>query len=295
MRYLDHLKIDTHKIFRSLGINPAILKSPDARIPFKTYIAIEEEAARISDDPYFGLHMGEYIEPGHYSIIGYMMMNSRNLREASEKSSRYYKIIGNLISSRIRIGLKTVKIIFTVPKHAPKISRHCFESVASSMITLCRNLTGQRINPRKVGFAHEAPGSIAEYKRVFSSPVLFNQKYNYVIVDISIGNIPVLQPNPRLLEYFENYAKEFLAEIEHDSNTTCDVIKLILEHLDSKRLNIKTVAREMAVSVRTLQNRLKSEGIVFRELLEQTREQLAKKYLRENYSIEEITYMLGYA
>ncbi len=77
--------------------------------------------------------------------------------------------------------------------------------------------------------------------------------------------------------------------------TTRNVIRIILAHLDSKKLNINTVAREMSMSVRTLQNRLKSESIVFRELLEQTREQLAKKYLRENYSIEEITYMLGYA
>jgi len=204
MCYLDFLKIDTAKLFRSLDLNSAILKSPDARIPFETYIAIEDEAARISGDPCFGLHMGQYIEPGHYSIIGYMMMNSRNLKQAFERSARYNKIIGTLISSKIRIGLKTVKVIFTVPKNAPKMSRHCFESVASSMITLIRNLTGQRVNPREVGFAHEAPESTAEYTRVFASPVLFKQKHNYVVVDMSIGNIPVLQPNPRLLEYFEN-------------------------------------------------------------------------------------------
>jgi len=49
------------------------------------------------------------------------------------------------------------------------------------------------------------------------------------------------------------------------------------------------------MSVRTLQNHLKSEGVVFRELLENTRERLAKKYLRENYTVEDITYLLGFS
>ena len=51
----------------------------------------------------------------------------------------------------------------------------------------------------------------------------------------------------------------------------------------------------MALSTRTLQNRLKDEGKVFSKLLKNTREKLAKKYLRENYSVEDITYLLGFS
>jgi AraC-like DNA-binding protein len=51
----------------------------------------------------------------------------------------------------------------------------------------------------------------------------------------------------------------------------------------------------MSMSVRTLKNRLREEGAVFRDLLEDAREQLAKGYLKESYSVEEISYILGYA
>jgi AraC-like DNA-binding protein len=40
---------------------------------------------------------------------------------------------------------------------------------------------------------------------------------------------------------------------------------------------------------------LRNEGTEFNILLRQTREQLAKKYLLENYSIEDITYLLGFS
>lgn len=73
------------------------------------------------------------------------------------------------------------------------------------------------------------------------------------------------------------------------------VTKIILSRLDDEDLSIKKVAKEMLVSVRTLQNRLEDEGIVFSDLLRDIREKLAKKYLRENYTVEQITYLLGFS
>ncbi|MFW5802199.1 MAG: helix-turn-helix transcriptional regulator [Spirochaeta sp.] len=51
----------------------------------------------------------------------------------------------------------------------------------------------------------------------------------------------------------------------------------------------------MNVSVRTLQIRLEGEGVVFSALLRDIRRQLARKYLGENYSVEQITYLLGFS
>ncbi len=61
-------------------------------------------------------------------------------------------------------------------------------------------------------------------------------------------------------------------------------------------MTINAVVQELAVSVRTLQNRLKEEGKkVFSEILRQTREEMAKKSLCENYTVEDITYMVGFS
>ncbi|MBA7707985.1 hypothetical protein ES703_116872 [subsurface metagenome] len=128
VRYLSFLKVDINGLFRSQGVNLVILKSPDGRIPLETYIAIEDEAARVTGDPCFGLHMGEFAEPGSWSILGYMMMNCKTLGEAFDKSGRYAKIIGNLIKADTHIGFNKIVVVLSVPKHAPPFSRHCFEA-----------------------------------------------------------------------------------------------------------------------------------------------------------------------
>jgi AraC-like DNA-binding protein len=295
VRYLTHLNTDIRAVFLAAGCAPDILDHPDRQIPIEQYVAIEEAAARATGDPCFGLHMGEFFEPGHWSILGFMMLNCRTLGEAFEKSARYQKIIGTLIGSRIQLGIGKVKIILAVPKHAPALSRHCFESVFSSSVRMVRILTGKRYCPLEVAFSYPPPASKAEYTRVFGCPVFFDRKYTSMTVNMNLATLPVLLPNPQMLEHFENYAKAYLLEIESPEKTTRAVITIILEHLDNRDLSLGSVAKKMCLSARTLQGRLKEEGTVFSELLRQTRERLAKKYLRENHTVEDITYLLGFA
>ncbi len=293
--YLASLKVDSDAFLHSLGIDPAEVKSPDGYMPVETYLRIQEAAADYTGDSYFGLHMGEYAEPGSWSILGYLMMNCKTLGEAFEKSGRYSHIIGNLIEGDVHLRFNKIKVVFDTPPHAPKMSRHCFEATFASSVRIMRTLTGQELDPLEVTFIYPQPESMAEYERVFRCPVKFEQKYNSLTLDISLVNIPILLPNPELLEYFENYAQRILAEMDRQDQYTQAVTKIILSRLDDENLSIKQVAREMSVSVRTLQNRLKDEGVVFSDLLQEIRQRLAKKYLRENYSVEEITYLLGFS
>jgi AraC-like DNA-binding protein len=293
--YLNSLKVDVAEFLRSLGLDPEIVKSPDARIPIETYLMIQDGAAHYTNDPYFGLHMGEFAEAGSWSILGYMMMNCKTLGEAFEKSGRYSRIIGNLIEGSAQFRFNKIKVVFSTPPHAPKMTRHCFESTFSSSVRMMRALTGVHLSPLEVTFIYPQPESTSEYERIFCCPVLFGQKENSVTISTAITNTPILLGNPGLLAYFEKYAQDFLAEMERKNEYTQTVTKIILARLDDESLSIEKVAKEMAVSVRTLQNRLEAEGVVFSELLKEIRERLAKKYLRENYSVEQITYLLGFS
>jgi AraC-like DNA-binding protein len=293
--YLNALKVDIDAFLRSLGVDPETVRSPDTRLPIETYLLIQDEAAEYVHDPYFGLHMGEYAEPGSWSILGYMMMNCRNLGEAIEKSGRYSRIIGNLIDARVQPRFNKAKVIFFTPPHAPKMSRHCFEATFSSSVRMMRSLTGVDLSPLEVTFIYPEPASRYEYERIFRCPVRFGQRENSFTVDMKIGDLPIHMANPGLLEYFEKYAQDFLAEMDRNDEHTRAVTKIILSKLDDEDLSIHKVAREMALSVRTLQKRLEDEGVVFSELHKDIRHRLAQKYLRENYTVEQITYLLGFS
>ena len=293
--YLHSLKVDIETFLRSLDVDPEMVKSPDARMPIETYLLIQDEAAEYVHDPYFGLHMGEFAEAGSWSILGYMMMNCKTLGEAFEKSGRYSRIIGNLIEARLELKFNKAKVVFFTPPHAPKMTRHCFEATFSSSMRMMRNFTGVDIRPLEVTFIYPELVSRSEYERIFKCPVKFGQRDNSFTLDMSVANIPVLMANPSLLEHFEKYAQEFLAEMDRNDEHTRAVTRIILSKLDDEALSINKVAKEMAVSVRTLQKRLDEEGVAFSDLHKDIRQRLAQKYLRENYTVEQITYLLGFS
>jgi AraC-like DNA-binding protein len=223
------------------------------------------------------------------------MMNCRTLGEAFEKSGRYSRVIGNLIEGHAHFGINKIRMISTTPLHAPNMPRYCFESAFTSGVRMMRTLTGLELNPLEVTFIYPQPESLEEYKRFFRCPVIFEHKYNSISIHPKILNTPILLPNPELLQYFENYARQFIAEMDRQDEYTQAVTRIILENLDTENLNIKHVAKEMSLSVRTLQNRLKEEGVVFSDLLTDVRQRLANKYLEDDISVEEITYLLGFS
>ncbi len=294
LKYLKHLGIDAGSVLRSAGADDSLLTLPDARISAQTYINIEEEAVKISGDPYFGIHMGEYAEAGNWSIIGYMMMNCSTLGEALLKAGKYSRIISTLIHTSVVIKGSNIKISFIKDKLCPELSKHCFESAISSSIRMARELCNADFCPVEVGLKSHAPKSLDEYRRVFRCPVLFDQKNYYFVMPVSALRLPVSCPNPGLLEYFEEYVRKYIAEIDCNKPFSAETTKRIVSALDSARLSIGSVSKEMGISKRTLQSRLKEEETSFRDILENTRVTLAKKYIKENHTVEDITFMLGF-
>jgi len=291
-RYLSSRKLDVRPLLLAQGLDPEVLGMPDARVAYEAYLAVEEEAAALSGDPFFGLHMGEWVEPGHYSIIGYLMMNSATLGEAFGIAGRYFKLLGNAITSRALPGLKAMRIVYEAPRESTVVSRHCFENLSSSCVTMMRTLTGQDLHPLEVGFRHSAGPALSEYRRVFSCPVRFGARQNYLLLPWCLAKVPVLQSNPSLLAHFERYALE---RSEEESPTSRQVADFVVSRLGKRPPTLAAAASSMGLSARSLQNRLREEMTGFREIVEATRLDLARRHLAGEAPVEEVALLLGYS
>jgi AraC-like DNA-binding protein len=160
---------------------------------------------------------------------------------------------------------------------------------------MMRTLSGKAVYPRQVHFSFPEPSDRTEYERILGCQVFFGQQRTVVIMDATISAIPVIHPDPGLLAYFEDYAKNVIRTLDSGQEVTRLATHAIVRHLDDKSLSIKKIARFMAMSVRTLQIRLKQEGTGFSPLLARIRYQLAMRYLREGYDVNQITWLLGFS
>ena len=75
--------VTAQSLYESVNFDPATLLDPDSRIPFAQLVALYENAAKLTGDDHFGLHIGESVNVTAFDVVGYCAMNSSNLGETS--------------------------------------------------------------------------------------------------------------------------------------------------------------------------------------------------------------------
>jgi AraC-like DNA-binding protein len=70
----------------------------------------------------------------------------------------------------------------------------------------------------------------------------------------------------------------------------------LIQELPSGNISEEIIAEDLYMSQRSLQRRLREEGTTYKELLNETRRDLAAQYIKaSSVSINEITYLLGFS
>jgi AraC-like DNA-binding protein len=169
------------------------------------------------------------------------------------------------------------------------------EAAVAVGLRLMQHLSGDDWRPLRVELAHPAPRSKAEHVRVFGAPVAFGARRSGLVLDAAVLDRPVPAADRRLLPLVERHLDELLAARAPDA-FVAQVREAIAESLCDGSPSIRTLAKRTGMSVRTFQRRLDERGIVFRELVAEIRQELARRYLAESTTnLTEVAFLLGYS
>ncbi|MFH2063945.1 MAG: AraC family transcriptional regulator [Pseudomonadota bacterium] len=292
---LESQGIDVKAFLVDAGVDPSILKSPENRLTWETVQMLTHRAVQITGNAYFGLHQGESMV-GFSNILGHILVNCQTLGEALEKLLKFYKILYE--GCDIIVGMEGEYIVTEYAFHDQKLNgdMQLADYSMSCCYSYAKQLTGKKIDLIEVRFKHDAPPDISEYNRIFNCKLKFGSSMNAIVGDSEIVNIPIREPNKKLLSVFEKYAKEILSKQTEKSTYTQKVGSLITKMLGEKIPQINMIASKLSISTRSLQTKLQKEGTTYSEILDQIRKNTAAYYLKnETISIAEISYLLGFS
>ena len=143
---------------------------------------------------------------------------------------------------------------------------------------------------------HSQPAAIDEYRSVLGVVPLFDQESNTMTFSKEILDYPILSADTRLLGVFESIAEEVRTKLTKGSVLSAELGKWIIACMPSYFPNVQQAAKEMRMSLRTLQARLKQENNSYNRLANEIRKELAVSYLvKPEYTIGEIAYLLHFA
>lgn len=286
---------DSASVFRRAGLDPAKLGNPDARYPVEGMGRLWELAAEVSGDPYFGFEAARYWHPTTLNALGYSWMASNSLRDALGRMSRY----GRLVSSVAKMTLEEYdqEVAFAISPTNPMMVA-CSEAIDAALATLvkmCRVSYGEDFSPLRVVTQRPRLEDPTRYYEYFRAPVEFSADNN--VLRFSKDSLEKHLPtaNPRLAGVSDQVVTEYLARFDKGS-TAIRVRAKLIDLLSAGQFSQQDVADSLHMSLRTLQRKLSDENTSYKEILGETRQELANQYLRHGYlSVSEVTYLLGFS
>jgi AraC-like DNA-binding protein len=278
------------------GLSGFNFDDPLVRVPAASEVKFLEYAAEATNDSAFGLHLAEQANPREAGLLFYVVSATRNLGEAIALFARFIRLVNEC--SRVKISKRTDSVIVEIGfvgirRHRAK---QIMEFEAALAVKVMRVITGRDIRPIRVAFAHARNGDLREFERFYGCPVEFGAPSVQLEFSNETLALPLVTEDPHLLETLQ----PFCEEAARARNTAACSLRTSVENeverlLPQRQANARTVAKALALSVRTLSRRLSEEGTTFAAVVEQLRRSLALQYLKDpGFSLAQIAWLLGY-
>ncbi len=290
----------------SLGISRGLLASriacPESAlekvkelVPQSLYLSVLSAGRALTQDQYFGLHLGEKVRPGTYAVLGHTLISCSTLGQALQQVLRFEGLVHDLGTSTIRVNADVAEFIWNHHYLGSAWERDLDESTFAGMVTFAHWLAGKPVPISSISFTHAAPANTAEHQRIFQTEILFSQSENKICFPVSLALWPVTKADTSLFPVLEKHAKHLLSQKQSQQGLVGEVKRVLLPRMARQETQIGLVAEDLNLSARTLQRKLKDLDTSFQKVLDGLRQEVASYYLEHSsLSIIEITFLLGF-
>lgn len=288
--------LDAQSIFEEAGIALEALKQPHGRIPTASMHSIWNIARELSGDPYIGINVAKYFQPSVFSALGMAMAASHHVFDAIQRAQRYSQMVSDASTTQLIEDEQYVSfLIKSRPPYTSPPNMYAIEGLLASMIVALRSISGDTFSPYCIEFQHDFDGNKAPFENFFGCPVHFSREQNKIVFDKKNIFTEHSFANSTLTCTLDNWIEEHLSNFKEDLIST-KVQKYILKNLAYGEITQNILAKELALSPRMLQRKLKEENTSYSQLLDDCRHKLSLELITQNkLAISEITYILGFS
>ena len=288
------LGADARLLLELAAIDPALLHTPDARIPVEHFFSLYVHAERLTRNPDIGLMVGRIIYLKGMNLQLYMGSVCHRFRDYLNLMPSVLKLRGDLGEMRVRTEGKFISLQWQPLLSGSGRQRYLSDEMLAASAAIVDSLCVLPIPVRRAHFTYPEPTDTSSLRQQFGTELAFGQPVSCLYLDRESLDYPMLQQDyqdnaSRVGDYdrllMDGTADDFLVSMRQS------IVRLLPEG----ELSIDAVAGELNVSRRTLQRRLRDRDTHFQQVVQEVRSELACSYLDDKrLAVTEIALLLGY-
>lgn len=282
------------RTIRALGHDASQLIPQDAALEEHEFYKLCENAAALVQDPTLALRFGAALHLGSHGLLGNALMSCRTLRQAAEFLVQHNPVKTAQGSVRFAFDQDSAVLSMVPGIEVPGAANFMTEAFFAAAVTAISELTGMELEGCRIEFAFQPAMPEETYCRLLGMPVSFGKTGNRFIGPREAVDLPLVAAGNVVADMYVRQCGKLLREQGRAESYASEVRRVLLNARGEVASEYE-VASRLHMSGRTLRRRLACEGTSFREILDDSRNELAKGYLRETrLSIAEVGGLLGF-
>ncbi|WP_321476681.1 AraC family transcriptional regulator ligand-binding domain-containing protein [uncultured Paludibaculum sp.] len=290
---LEELGVPPADVLRHAGLPAGLLDLPKPAVTTEELFALWRAVGEVSRDPAIGLKLGSEDRIERYDPIAIAALYTPSFAEALQRMARYKQLTCpeelRIVNGPRETSVEFLWLLATMTE-PPTLIDLCFAWV----VNIARRGTGVPLTPARIQLTRRRD-PLPLLEQHFGCPVDYEGASNAIFFHNQDLERPFLTHNAELLSMIAPQLDQELNQREAEQSLP-DRIRLILKRqLAGQRPTVQLLARELHMSVRSLQRRLTAEGSSFQQILEEARREMARHYLvHSSLELNETAYLLGY-
>ena len=291
-RLAEH-QISLPALLERAGLPPGFFRQEKIYATTAELFALWRSIGELSADPGIGLKFGAEPRTERYHPAAIAAICSRSFRDALQRMARYKQLT---CPEEIRLHIAgdetSVEFFFL---EAEEIQPDVLvDNCLSWILSIARKGTDGQITPLRVELTRAAAHRDL-LENHYGCRVRFKAGRNALVFRSSDLDRAFVTHNVDVLAAIGDQLENELNERDAGANVGEQVKHTLKRSLAGKRPTLQHIARELRMSARTLQRRLTDANITFQQLVEDTRRELARHYLKQSaMELNEAAYLLGY-
>jgi AraC-like DNA-binding protein len=288
-----HLDVDG--LLAQVGLSPALLDIPQARISAEHYGRLWRQIAVLLDDEFFGQD-SRRMKAGSFAMLCHSVLGCKNLGHALERSLRFYGLIlDDIAGSLVREG-RVARIVLKGRPAGPPCRTFGHEVLLLLLHGVACWLVRRRIPILAAEFAYPAPGHSGEYRLMFCDDLRFDRPLTTITFDATYLDLPIVQDGRTVKEFLRTAPENIVTKYKNVSSVSARIRRRLRELLPGEVPDFETLAAELKMTAATLRRRLHEEGASYQGIKDELRRDLAIRYLsHSDRSVMEIALELGFS
>lgn len=270
-------------------------QAANERMTFQRWWQILETLQQRYPQQPVAVQLGLSVQAAHLGVLGYLVLACENLGEALLAFQRYQGLLHD--GDRARADQHQGLMRLSWSRHYQLSHPLSDQVLVVGMVRFIRLMVGRpELRASCLSFCFPDPGVGVAAFRQLADEVRFDQECTAITFPPDYLALAVVNHDPGLKALLENQALSMLAVLPQQDDLIERLRKALLKALQSGQANSAFVAQQLNVSERTLFRRLQQYGFSFKQILMQTRTELAKKHLQAGQlTLAEIALLLGYS